>query len=245
LYIYNDIEDLSGSNGNIQAGLFHAVVANWLGRGAHPLGMEADPGREKWNYPAFTFSSSSKKRSERQVEVKLNLAYAKESQGEYQQSPRIQRTKSFHYRLDLNAGGEIVGGEFYSDSARIDMLWVPVRPKPPKQPGNERGNPNIKVDTILAIWRDSVPAETRKQWLVADPAPEDRVTDTAAVATLVPVQSPAAVPATAHPAGTATAASPSASHAASLAPASSTDVPLASPVVSAVPGEMPSRAEGN
>ena len=138
--------------------------------------------------------------------MKLNLAYAKESQGEYQQSPRIQRTKSFHYRLDLNAGGEIVGGEFYSDSARIDMLWVPLRPKPPKQPGNERGNPNIKVDTILAIWRDSVPEETRKQWLVADPAPEDRVTDTAAVATLVPVQSPAAAPAASRPAETATAA---------------------------------------
>ena len=110
LYIYNDIQDLSGSSANIQAALFHVVVANWLGRGAHPLGMEADPGREKWNYPAFAFSSSSKKRSERQVEVKLNLAYAKDSQGEYQESPRLQRTKSFHYRLDLNANGEIVGG---------------------------------------------------------------------------------------------------------------------------------------
>lgn len=241
LYIYNDVEDLSGSSANIQAGLFHAVVTNWLGRGAHPLGMEADPGREKWNYPAFAFSSTSKKRSERQVEVKLNLAYAKESQGEYQESPRIQRTKSFHYRLDLNPGGEIVGGEFYSDSARIDMLWVPLLPKASKQPGNERGNPNIKVDTILAIWRDSVPEEIRHRWLVADPAPADRVTDTASATALVPVQNPAALPAVSRPAETATAASP----AASRAPANSAAALPAPPAVGAGPGEAIARPEGN
>jgi len=193
IYIYNEIADLSGSSANIQAGLLHAVLANWLGRGAHPLGMEADPGREKWNYPAYAFSSSSTKRSPREVEVKLNLLYAKESQGEYQQSPRLNRSKSFHYRLDLNANGEIIGGDYYSDSARIDMLWVPVRPKPAKQPGNERGNPYVNVDTILALWRDSVPEETRQRWLIADPAAEDRVADTAFAKTLVPLQTPTAV----------------------------------------------------
>lgn len=186
LYIYNDIQDLSGSSANIQAGLLHAVLANWIGRGSHPLGMEADPGPEKWNYPAFAYSSSSVRRSPRQVEVKLNLVYAKESQGEYQESPRIQRTKYFHYALDLNAAGEITGGQFYGDSSRIDMLWLPLLPKPAKQPGNERGNPHVQVDTILAIWRDSVPAETRKLWLVADPAPQDRVSDVVATRSLVP-----------------------------------------------------------
>jgi hypothetical protein len=58
LYLYNDIEDLSGSSWNIQAGLLHAVVANWIGRGSHALGMEADPGPEKWNYPAYAFEST-------------------------------------------------------------------------------------------------------------------------------------------------------------------------------------------
>lgn len=186
LYIYNDIEDLSGSSRNIQAGLFHVVVANWMGRGGHPLGMEADPGPEKWNYPAFAFNSSSSKRSERQVEVKLNLAYAKDSQGEFQRSPRIQRTKQFHYVLNLNGAGEVVGGQFLGNSSRIDMLWVPLRPKPAGQPGNERGNPHLNVERVLAIWRDSVPEETRKLWLVADPAPEDRITDAIARNTLVP-----------------------------------------------------------
>lgn len=177
IYIYNDIADLSGSSGNIQAGLFHAVVANWMGRGTHPLGMEADPGREKWNYPAFSYNSTFVKRSPRQVEVKLNLAYAKETQSEYQQGPRNSRVKYFHYRLDLNEAGEIVGGQFYGDSARIDMLWVPLQPKTGGQPGNDRGNPHVNIDEVLAIWRESVPAETRAAWRIADPAPADRLVD--------------------------------------------------------------------
>lgn len=197
LYIYNDIADLSGSSGIIQAGLFHAVVANWLGRGSHPLGMEADPGREKWNYPAYWFTSTSRKLSDRYVEVSLNLTYAQESRGEYQRSPRNSRVKYFHYRLELNPAGEIVGGDFYGGSSRIDMLWVPLLPKAPGQPGHERGNPHIKVENILAIWRDSVPEETRKQWLVVDPAAEDRVADATVATSLVPLQNPQPVQAAA------------------------------------------------
>lgn len=194
LYIYNDIEDLSGSSSIIQAGLFHAVVANWIGRGGHPLGMEADPGPEKWNYPAYAFESTVTRRSDRSVDVRLTLTYAKESQGEFNQSPRIERTKYFSYRLDLNASGEITGGDFYRDSSRIDMLWVPLLPKASGQAGHERGNPHIDVATILGIWRDSVPEETRRKWLIVDPAAEDCVEDAPATNLLVPVQKPGGIP---------------------------------------------------
>ena len=193
LYIDNDIEDLSGSSSIIQAGLFHAVVANWIGRGGHPLGMEADPGPEKWNYPAYAFESTATRRSDRSVDVRLTLTYAKESQGEFNQSPRIERTKYFSYRLDLNANGEITGGDFYRDSSRIDMLWVPLLPKASGQPGHERGNPHIDVATILGIWRDSVPEETRRKWLIVDPAAEDCVEDAPATNLLVPVQKPGGI----------------------------------------------------
>jgi hypothetical protein len=233
LYIYNDLADLSGSSGTIQAGLFHAVVTNWLGRGAHPLGMEADPGREKWNYPAYSFSSTARKRSARQVDVSLNLAYARETQGEYQRSPRIQRVKYFHYRLDLNEQGEIVGGEYYSDSSRIDMLWVPLRPKASGQPGHERGNPYIDVETILALWRDSVSEETRRQWLIVDPAEKDRLPDLTATASLVPVQNPDATQAAASP------AAPAAGHAAAGTPGTPATTPAEAPA------EAPAAAPAN
>jgi hypothetical protein len=187
LYIYNGYEDLSGSSQNIEAGVLHAVVANWLGRGRHPLGMEADPGKQKWNYPAYAFSSSSARLNDRQVEVRLNLAYARDSQGEYQRSPRIQGIRSFHYRLDLNERGEIIGGVFYRGSTRIAMLWLPLQPKPPGTPGHERGNPHVNVREVLSIWRESVPEETRSQWLVVDPAPEDRHVASVDMDGLVPV----------------------------------------------------------
>jgi hypothetical protein len=190
IYIYNDVEMLAGIDSKIEPGIFHVIVTNWLGRGGHPLGLEADPSEEKWNYPTYAFSSSSLKRSDRRVEVKLNLAYIKDSNGEYQESPRNRRVKSFHYDLYLNSQGEIIGGNFYADSAIIDMLWLPLRPKQGRQKGNESGNPHIDVNQVLAIWRESASPEEREQWLIVDPAREDRVSNVANVKTLVPLQDP-------------------------------------------------------
>lgn len=176
IYIYNHHEVLGGENQRpINAGTFHAIIANWVGRGDHPLGMEADPSEEKWNYPVYAYATSAAKHSARQVEVKMNVAYAKDSNGEWDESPRIKRVKYFHYMLNLDANGKIVGGHFYRDSNVIDMLWVPLRPKQAGQPGNEAGNPYVKVDEVLAIWRASAPEETRTKWLAVDPAELDRV----------------------------------------------------------------------
>lgn len=190
IYMYNDVEMLAGIDSKVDAGLFHAIITNWLGRGGHPLGLEADPSEEKWNYPTYAFSSSSAMRSERRVEVKLNLAYVKDSNSEYQESPRIRRVKSFHYDLHLNSLGEIVGGNFYKDSDIIDMLWLPLHPKQGRQTGNELGNPHVNVSQVLAIWRESASPEEREKWLIADPPKEDRIHDVADVKTLIPLQDP-------------------------------------------------------
>ena len=188
IYIYNETTDLIRSNEAVNAGVFHAIITNWIGLGAHPLGVEKDPGAEKWNYPLYSYSTSSAKRSDREVDVRMNLAYANSSRTEYQQSPRLSRTLSFHYRLNLNENGEIIGGHFYRGSSVIDMLWVPLRPKQGRQAGNERGNPYVDVDQVLAVWRDSVPAEERNKWPVVDPPAEDRIADTSQLAGLIPVQ---------------------------------------------------------
>ncbi|MCA9143872.1 MAG: hypothetical protein H6822_08830 [Planctomycetaceae bacterium] len=190
IYIYNDHLDLSGSDNLISAGLFHAVLTNWLGRGGHPLGMESHPGEEKWNYPVYSFASSSAKRGNNLVEVKLNLASAKDSQGELDESPRIQKVNYFHYMLDLSDAGEIVGGYFLRDSSRIDMLWLPLRPKLSGEEGHERGNPHVNVNEVLAIWRESVPKDIRDRWPIADPAPEDRVDPEASINDWLPLQIP-------------------------------------------------------
>jgi len=188
IYIYNDVVELAGSTGPVNAGMFHVMLTNWIGRAAHPVAMEADPGEEKWNYPIYAFATSHAKRSNNTVEVRMNIAYAEASDGEFQKSPRIKSTKYFHYLLYLNNQGEIVGGHFYRDSELIDMLWMPLRPKLSGHKGNESGNPYINVDTILAIWRASVPKEEREQWPVIDPPAQDRVAKFKDLKSLEPVQ---------------------------------------------------------
>ncbi len=182
LYIYNDTAMLAGDGTNVNPGILHAILANWIGRGSHPIGVETDPGEEKWNYPAYAYASASAKRGRNQVEVKTNVAYAKDSDGEYYESPRIKRVKYFHYMLNLNNAGQITGGYYLRDSSIIDMVWVPLAPKQGGTPGNERGNPHINVDTVLAIWRESVGEELRKKWYTVDPAPLDRIANVEALA---------------------------------------------------------------
>lgn len=177
IYIYNDTAMLAGEGTNINPGVLHAILGNWLGRGAHPIGMESDPGEEKWNYPMYAYASASAKRGSNQYEVKTNIAYAKDSDGEFYESPRIKRVKYFHYMLNLNNAGQITGGYFFKDSSIIDMVWVPLAPKQGGAPGNERGNPHLNIDTILAIWRESVDQDIRAKWYTVDPAPLDRIAD--------------------------------------------------------------------
>jgi hypothetical protein len=222
IYIYNDVEHLAGVDWRMNAGLFHAIVANWIGRGGHPIGMEADPSEEKWNYPFYAYSTSSKKRSANQVEVKLNLAYIKDSNGEYQESPQIKRTKYFHYTLSLNSRGEIIGGTFHSDSSIIEMLWIPLQPKQGGRKGNEPGNRYVDVSKVLAIWRASVSEEDRKKWLIIDPPAEDRVLDVTDTKRLVPLQVVAAKPSATPPVARAPEAAP---EAASIPPLSTPATP--------------------
>lgn len=187
IYIYNDTQMLDGDGSYINAGTFHALMTNWLGLGKHPIGMEADPGKEKWNYPIYAYSTSSAKRGSNQVEVKMNAAYANSSNGEYQQSPRLKKVKYFHYMLELDDEGKIVGGYYFRDSSQIDMLWIPVSPKQGGKPGNERGNPHVDVNEVLAIWRASVPQADRETWTAIDASPEDRLFANAEIAGLKPL----------------------------------------------------------
>jgi hypothetical protein len=118
----------------------------------------------------------------------------KDTNSEYDESPQLTRYKSFHYMLTLDSRGRIIGGRFNGGSARIEMLWVPRRPKASGAVGNEPGNPYISVESILAIWRDSVPADDRANWAVVDPHPLDRLLDADGADSLIPLQRVASAP---------------------------------------------------
>jgi hypothetical protein len=105
----------------------------------------------------------------------MNVHYTKSTNREYHRSRHIKALMGFHYMLHLNDAGEIVGGQYYRDSAQLDMLWTPLQPVQGGEEGNKRGNPYVDVDEVLAIWRESVPEDLRLAWLNIDPTEEDRV----------------------------------------------------------------------
>jgi hypothetical protein len=190
IYMYNDTLMLAGDGGSIHPGVLHAILGNWLGRGLHPVAMEAEPSEEKWNYPIYAYQSTIGRRSANRVEVRTTITYAGNSNGEFQQSPRLRRTRYFHYELQLDDAGSIVGGSYYRDSSQIDMLWVPLGPKEPGQPGNQRGNPHVSVAEVLAMWRESTSDELRNIWPIVDAPAQERLlasnANASAEATLVP-----------------------------------------------------------
>jgi len=170
LYMYCDTEFLGGVDADINPGTLHAVLTNWVGRKQNPIGMEADPGEEVWNYPIYAYAYSSAKRSNgSQVEVKLNVKYANSINQESNTPVRQSKTKYFHYILDLDDAGKITGGRYYGDSSRIDMLWGPLKPYQGGTEHNKRGNPHLKMEDVIAIWRESVSDEIRTKWVNIDP----------------------------------------------------------------------------
>jgi hypothetical protein len=59
------------------------------------------------------------------------------------------------------------------------MLWTPLRLAASGEPGNERGNPHVDINEVLAIWATSVPEELRQKWINIDEAGEAPVQDEA------------------------------------------------------------------
>ncbi len=176
IYMYRDNEFLGGVDDAIHPATLHVVLSNWLGRGSHPVGIDTSVGKEVWNYPLYAYKTTSKKVSDQRVEVKMNAWYSQSTRQEVNRSQHLKKSIYFHYFLSLNAAGEIVGGGYYNDSARIDMVWMPLHPVQGGTPGNDRGNPHIDVKEVLAMWRESAPVELRSKWWNIDPTEEDIIT---------------------------------------------------------------------
>ncbi len=193
IYMYTETEFLGGVDTVIHPALLHLALTNWLGRGGHPIGMESAIGEVVINYPIYSYKSKITPLSDRSVEVSVTATFAMNTNRETNEPARYNKQAFYHYRLDLDDQEQIVGGRYYSDSSQIDMLWAPLNPIQGGAKGNERGNPHVDINEVLAIWRASVPEDIRKQWLNIDPTDEDRVvTDEEAVATsdLKPVDKP-------------------------------------------------------
>jgi hypothetical protein len=169
LYMYSDTEFLGGVDAACNPATLHITLANWLGRGDHPVGMDTAVGKVVINYPIYAYRATITKRSANLHEVKMNVTYSVNTGIEQDVSPKLKKTMGFHYSLTLNDKGVITGGEYYGDSSRVDMLWTPLNPTQGGTKGNELGSPHLSAQEILAIYRDSVPKELHEKWMNIDP----------------------------------------------------------------------------
>ena len=174
MYVYNSTITLDSEGKDlVDAASLHVVLANWLGRGSHPIGADISPGKEVWNYPIYGYSSAAAKRGPRRVEVRTNVGYVYMLDQEHHRAPKNNRYLSFHYMLYLDDAGRIIGGDFMADSDRIDMMWVPRQLFPSGSEGNRNGNPYVNTEAVLAMWRESANEEVRLSWWNIDPTEAD------------------------------------------------------------------------
>jgi hypothetical protein len=238
IYMYSPTEHLGGLDDAINPGMLHVTLGNWLGLGSHPVGMESALGEVVINYPVYSYKATVNKLSDRQHEVKNVITYTLNIGREVDVGPKQSRTMYLHYVLDTNADGQITGGRYLGDSARIDMLWTPLKPVQGGEEGNKRGNPHVDVKQVLAIWRESVSEDIRNQWLNVDPTEEDRILPASEEAP--PAEATASAPAAAEsPAATAAAAT----EATIAEPAAATPAETATPGSTTTSIETPASTE--
>lgn len=126
------------------AGAFHVVVANQLGRLDEGFVIDVTSDAEVWNQPVYKFSSEvvrdnlapgpkAARGTVKEVEIATRLHYVVEVNESYKPNNSGSLTsKLYRYRLELDANGDIIGGEWLDTDLkndRPDFLWKRATPE--------------------------------------------------------------------------------------------------------------------
>lgn len=164
---------------DVNPGALHVIMTNYLGLANLPLIEDRTANYEVWNQPVVgyevtkqtkitatkanqlvgatgsTWTYNTKAKS--LYEVKMTVKYITES---YPSATPVGfanniRTDAYHYVLELDAAGKIIGGRFATDSENsgIDFLWAPTGSVAPS-------NPSVDVAKVKALLAKSVAPET-------------------------------------------------------------------------------------
>ncbi len=126
---------------DLNAGSFHIVLGNKIGKRKQGLLADLDRFREVWNHPVQSYvtkviktikpGSKATKGTVQVIVVKSDLTYISESNNFWEPvigtQNQITQVKNYLYELDLDADGNIIGGEWLS-SERPDFLWLMTKP---------------------------------------------------------------------------------------------------------------------
>lgn len=127
---------------DMNAGAFHIVLGNRIGLEGKGFIADLQRYKEVWNHPVYAYKSQLLRELEpnrnsapgtvKMLEIKTTITYVSDNGHDWH--PVIGTRKqfyekmNFHYFLDINADGEIIGGEWISRD-RPDFLWIMGKPR--------------------------------------------------------------------------------------------------------------------
>ncbi len=168
---------------DINPGVMHVVIANWIGRKQHIIIMDRSAGNEVWNSPLYKYSYTSQEISKesalQQVTgtgggtyrfnpnaqsfalVTMSITHAKSLSSESNTAPTLEpEVNSYQYVLELDGSGNIIGGEWTQQNLgdHPDFIWLALEPV---EPNGTRfyGNPNLNINEVIKLWAESIGAD--------------------------------------------------------------------------------------
>ncbi len=162
---------------DVNAGAWHVVAANFLGLNGRAFVEDRTAGFQVWNQPVVGYRVTMAEersleealgvlgvdatdrypfndRAARFYEVKMTTDYLVE--GHQSTEPLGEdgyiRHDDYHYVLELDQEGKIIGGEWVGSSrdSHPDFLWVPMRPRTGY---GRRSNPHVDLETVRELLR--------------------------------------------------------------------------------------------
>jgi hypothetical protein len=115
------------------AGAFHLVLTNLIGRKKEGFVADVTRDLEVWNQPVSGYTSQIIRETNgasrgaapttvKEVEVQTTMTYGREISAQWESAGTSLSSKRYKYRLEIDANGNIVGGEWLTED-RPDFLW--------------------------------------------------------------------------------------------------------------------------
>lgn len=130
-----------GCTEDLNAGAFHLVLGNRIGLQGLSFIADVEGGTQVWNNPAFGFSSTlldergpnrtSAPGTVKVIRVRTIFSFVDNGPNNWRPvigtGLQVMGTRTYEYDLDLNAAGEIIGGD-WRGRGRPDFLWTKPAP---------------------------------------------------------------------------------------------------------------------
>jgi hypothetical protein len=171
---------------DVNPGTFHIAITNWIGVQKYPIIADINGKEQVWNYPHWKYRLDSRSVSR----ADANRIITGSSQDNYKFNPDAKQFRSvamtvtrgeavsnevmtsqvaltqrykeqvYYYILEMNEAGEIIGGEWVSESQRNhpDFIWVALEPMP-GDGSKYSSNPQLNPSEVLKLWAESVGAD--------------------------------------------------------------------------------------